>query len=174
MAIPALRQPAVLHTLLLPHWFIPSVPSDLTGTTITGNRRYSSGTVEGPLLLLLCHSGSWRVFPTFCTININNIIHITKATRSLVHCPNSWFTIHPHRLLICFVLLCVDAVLWCDGVLIILSCARFFVLYYNIIGVLYAPSDTLVYVHTCQSMFSVIYTDHAAGSGGLFHFFYLP
>ncbi|CAM9993349.1 unnamed protein product [Laminaria digitata] len=40
-------KPALLRTL--PHWLIPSVPSDLTGT-IAGSRHYSTGTIEGPLL----------------------------------------------------------------------------------------------------------------------------
>ena len=41
------RQPALPRTL--PHWLVPSVTSDFTGT-IAGNRHCSTGTIEGPLL----------------------------------------------------------------------------------------------------------------------------
>ena len=37
----------ILRTL--PHWLIPSVPSDFTDTTLN-RRHYSTGTIEGPLL----------------------------------------------------------------------------------------------------------------------------
>lgn len=37
----------------LPHWFIPSVPSDPTGTMI-GNWHYSTGTIEGALRCRHC------------------------------------------------------------------------------------------------------------------------
>ena len=46
--VPALYtvQQALLRTL--PHWTIPSVPGDFTGTT-ADNRHDSTGTIEGPL-----------------------------------------------------------------------------------------------------------------------------
>ena len=35
---------------------IRAVPSDFTGTVYSGNRRYSTGTLEGPLLYLQCYN----------------------------------------------------------------------------------------------------------------------
>ena len=59
-ALPSIQRQQALPLRALPHWLglSPSVPSDFTGT-IAGNRAlYSTGTKEGPplLLLLLLHT----------------------------------------------------------------------------------------------------------------------